>query len=214
MAQARSSVIEDIRNAARLDHLDVFGVMVENGETVILLGPHEPGFWAHVSQSAELTDGLPDPLDRWSKRIIGKLAESFEADTAFPSDGPPYPPFISWALESAQAWLAPIGMLVHERAGLMTSYRGALKIKGEHALSTRSASPCTPCDKPCKTACPVDALSDTSYDVDACKTHVLGPDTKSCRTLGCAARRACPISHSYGRLPEQSAFHMRAFLGK
>ncbi len=214
MAQARSSVIEDIRSAAQQDYLDVFGVVVENGETVVLLGPNEPGFWAHVSQSTELTDGLPDPLDRWSKRVIGKLAESFEADTAFPSDGPPYPPFISWALASAQAWLAPTGMLVHERAGLMTSYRGALKIKGEHALATRSASPCTPCDKPCKTACPVDALSESSYDVDVCKTHVLGPDTKSCRTLGCAARRACPISHSYGRLPEQSAFHMSAFLGE
>lgn len=207
-------MIEQIRAAARLDFLDVFGSVVEDGETDLLLGPHEPGFWPHVTISVELNDGAPNPLDRWSKRVIGKLAKSFAADALFPSDGPPYPPFISWALASQQAWLAPVGMLVHDRAGLMTSYRGALRIKGQYTRTSLELSPCVPCAKPCKTACPVDALSETSYDVEACKTHILGPDSKNCRTMGCAARRACPISQTYGRLPEQSAFHMRAFLGE
>ncbi len=207
-------MLDDIKAAARAEHLDILGAVHDAGNTILLLGPFEPGFWPHANAAPELNDGAPDPLDRWSKRVISGLAETFQATALFPSDGPPYPPFISWALNSRAAWLAPVGMLVHENAGLFVSFRGALHITGEWPLPETTNSPCTPCAKPCQTACPVNALSETAYDVQACKAHITGPDTKSCRTKGCAARRACPISQSYGRLPEQSAFHMRAFSGE
>lgn len=208
-------MIDDIRNAAHAQCLDVFGALHENGDTIVLLGPQEPNFWAHATASLELNDDQPDPLDRWSKRIIDDLAAQFDASAIFPSDGPPYPAFISWATASNQAWIAPVGMLVHQKAGLFASYRGALRISGEITLpEATEPCPCMPCAQPCKSACPVNALTSTNYDVAACKAHITGPDTKSCRTQGCAARRVCPISQTYGRLPEQSAFHMRAFLGE
>lgn len=207
-------MISDIRKAARAQYLDVFGALHDKGDTIILLGPYEPDFWAHVTASPELNDDLPDPLNRWSKRIINDLATQFDANAIFPSDGPPYPAFISWATASSQAWIAPVGMLVHHTAGLFASYRGALRIPQTLPLPVANTSPCDPCRQPCKTACPVNALQPTSYDVEACIAHIKGPDTKSCRTQGCAARRACPVSQTYGRLPEQSAFHMRAFLGE
>lgn len=207
-------MIEHINLAARAEHLEVFGALHEDGDTIVLLGPYEPGFWAHVSTAPELNDGCADPLDRWSKRVISALVRDFGGSAIFPSDGPPYAPFISWALQSDQSWLSPAGLLVHAHAGLFASYRGALRIVGEHTLPPKPVKPCASCAAPCTLACPVNALQATSYDVEACKAHISGPDTADCRSLGCAVRRACPISQNYGRKDEQSAFHMRAFLGE
>ena len=90
-------MIEEIRKAANALHLDIFGALHKGADTVLLLGPLEPEFWAAFSASAEAQDGNEDPLDRWSKRIIAEIADQFDGTAQFPSDGPPYPPFISWA---------------------------------------------------------------------------------------------------------------------
>ena len=58
--------------------------------TLVLLGPGEPGFWATVIATAEFADGQPDPLDRWSRRVIGGWADRIGARALFPFDGPPY----------------------------------------------------------------------------------------------------------------------------
>lgn len=192
--------------------LEVFGMLHDNGDTVILLGPHEPGFWAVFSNSAEYLDGAPDPLDRWSKRVIGALATAWGGVALFPSDGPPYPPFLAWAVASGRAWSSPLGMLVHDRAGLMVSYRGVVRVPGLLPLPATSQNPCDSCtDRPCRSACPVDALSSNGYDTEKCHTYLRTDPGRDCLTQGCAARRACPLSASYGRLPQQSAFHMKAF---
>ncbi|NHX27468.1 ferredoxin, partial [Escherichia coli] len=64
--------------------------------TLILIGPREPGFWPRFSASPEYADGTADPLDRWSKRMIGAVAAETGGRAIFPSDGPPWPPFIDW----------------------------------------------------------------------------------------------------------------------
>lgn len=206
--------IEAINGAANAVHLDVLGMLHDGDDTLILLGPRAPGFWSYATASAEFKDSAPDPLDRLSHRIIGTLAKDLDATAIFPSDGPPYPAFISWALASGQAWISPVGMLVHAEAGLFVSFRGALRIKGHIALPPAAANPCIQCAAPCRAACPVDALTRDHYDVDACKAHIRSADSAQCAGAGCAARRICPISQNYPRLPEQSAFHMRAFLGE
>ncbi|MEN8891731.1 ferredoxin [Planktotalea arctica] len=209
-----NTALEQIEKAARRAHLAVFGALHEGEDTIILLGPHEPGFWAHVEAEPEFHDGARDPLDRFSRRVITALARELIGTAVFPSDGPPYPPFIAWALASGRAWASPVGMLVHDTAGLFVSYRGALRLSGKVALPSQSANPCLECAKPCINACPVDALGAAAYDVAACRAHVRATDTAACRSIGCAARRICPLSQRYARLPEQSAFHMRAFLGE
>ena len=209
-----STSLQSIADAARAQHLEILGVLHEGEDTVLLLGPYEPGFWAHVTASATFQSGGADPLDRWSHSVISALAQKFAARAIFPSDGPPYPAFILWALASGRAWASPVGMLVHESAGLFVSYRGALRLSGKLELPAASTNPCTDCAKPCITACPVDALGPDSYAVDACKVHIQSDNRKFCRSQGCFARRACPVSQKYARLPEQSAFHMRAFLGE
>ncbi len=179
------------------------------GGSLILIGPDEPDFWPIFSASAEYSDGRANPLDRWSKRILNPIANAANGHAYFPSDGPPFRPFYTWALRSGRMWSSPIGFLVHDHAGLWASFRGAVWVPD--ALGAEQASqPCLTCSAPCLTACPANALVD-GYDVKGCKDHIMGPDTGACMAAGCAARRACPIGQG-NRLRAQANFHMEAFL--
>lgn len=196
---------------AASEHLELLGAAPDGAASVLLLGPREPGFWPAFTASPEYADGNPDPMDRWSKRVIGGLAERWGGEAIFPSDGPPYPPFISWALASGRIWQSPVGLLVHERQGLWLSFRGAVRVP-EPIEPVKGARPCDTCPgQPCRTACPVDALSADAYDVQACRDYLDTPDGSDCRDRGCAARRACPVGQAYGRDESQSLFHMKAF---
>lgn len=200
-----------LRDAAQAVHLDLVATTRDGADTLLLLAPFEPGFWGAFTSSAEYADGEPDPMDRWSKRVIGALALEWGGSAIFPSDGPPYPPFISWALASEQVWTSPIGLLVHPDQGLWLSFRGAIRLPGDHMLAPR-ALPCETCaDRPCATACPVDALTPDGYDTVACHAYLDTDEGQECLKKGCAARRACPVSMLYGRKHDQSLFHMRAF---
>ena len=180
-----------------------------DGGTLILLGPDEPAFWTVFTQSPEYLDKTPNPIDRWSQRVVGTVAAGEGGVAYYPFGNAPFHPFFSWALRSGRAWTSPVGFLVHDVAGLFVSFRGAIWVPKEIPKSS-SQNPCDTCTAPCVTACPVDALRET-YDVPACKTYLTTPDGVDCLTTGCAARRACPVGASR-RLPAQAAFHMEAFL--
>ncbi|MBV2359881.1 ferredoxin [Thalassococcus sp. CAU 1522] len=183
--------------------------------TLILLGPDEPRFWPMFSGAPEFLDGAADPLDRWSKRVIGTLAREWGGTAIFPSDGPPYPPFIAWAQGCATIWASPVGLLVHHEAGLWVSFRGAVALPDRHEIPA-AIRPCDRCaGQPCTTACPVGALAPgQNYDVGACRAHVASDAGRACREIGCLARRACPASAALQRPDAQAAFHMAAFLGR
>lgn len=182
-------------------------------QTLLLLGPAEPGFWAHLTAQPEWLDGRPDPMDRWSRRIIGRIACDWGGKALFPFGGPPYQPFHTWALRSGRIWQSPVRLLVSADQGLMVSFRGALALRERLPLPALSTRPCDACAAPCLTACPTDALNDRGYDVPACHLFLDTAEGTPCLTQGCAVRRACPLSQAYARLPEQSAYHMRRFHG-
>lgn len=188
--------------------LTPLGQTTDNGQSIVLVGPDEPAFWPVFTQSPEYADGEPDPLDRWSRRVLTQIAAEIGADPIFPFGGPPYEPFFTWAINSGRFWASPIGFLVHDEAGLFASFRGALRLplKRQQHLTTK---PCETCTRPCATACPVDAFRN-GYDVGACKTHLEKPEGADCMALGCRARRACPVGQG-NRRPAQAAFHMKAF---
>ena len=117
----------------------------------MLLGPAGPAFWQAFRGSAERADGGPDPLDRWSARVIGGLADALGAVALFPFGGPPWRPFTAWARASGEAWVSPVGLLVHARAGLLVSYRGALGLPERLALPDRRRGHATPAPGPAST---------------------------------------------------------------
>jgi len=208
-------MLAQIEQALLPHHLTIYGGVCKDLPqgigTLLLLGPQPPGFWPHFTTSPEYTDGQPEPLDRWSKRAITELAQDLGAEAFFPFGGPPWRPFVQWAIDSGRAHVSPVGLLVHDEAGLMISYRGALGFAQNITLPEPPPCPCDTCaDRPCLVACPVDALTPDGYDITACKTD-LDRTGNDCMTRGCAVRRACPISQSHGRTEGQSAFHMRAF---
>ena len=177
--------------------------------SIVLLGPDEPLFWTVFQDSAECGDGQPDPMDRWSRRVIDRIADDEGGAAIYPFGGPPYHPFFRWAERSGRAWVSPVGFLVHDVAGLFASFRGAIWTPRIFPKA-QSDNPCLTCAAPCKTSCPVDALS-ASYDVPACKAHLASPLGADCMAGGCLARRACPVGADR-RIPAQAAFHMKAFI--
>jgi hypothetical protein len=182
--------------------------------TLILLGTGAE-FWHRFTQSPEYHDSQPDPVDRWSARVIGALATSLDATAYFPFGGPPYTPFVNWALASGRAFTSPSQMLVHTAVGMLISYRGALHFDQCFDIPPLplAHSPCTTCAaKPCLNTCPAHALVDGGpYDLAACHHHLDTTAGEPCMTQGCLARRACPLSQGAGRCFEQNAHHMRYF---
>ena len=206
-----------LTKAARAKHLAMFGVLHTTPEddlgdgTLVLFGPGEPGFWAHVTASPEFDGGAPDPVDRWSRRVVSKLASEFDGTALFPFGDPPRP-FIAWALRSGHAFVSPASLLVHGEVGLFVSFRGAILLPERLDLPRPPENPCESChDKPCLTACPPKALIRSGYDLDACHDYLDTPQGQSCMSKGCAVRRACPLAANYSRLETHSAYHMKAF---
>ncbi|MEX0300936.1 MAG: ferredoxin [Leisingera sp.] len=182
--------------------------------TLILLGT-AGAFWPVFTQSPEHLDSRSDPVDRWSKRVVGALADDLGGSASFPFTGPPYTPFINWALASGRFFTSPSQMMVHDRAGMLISLRGALHFKQEFDIPPPplAESPCESCpSRPCLSSCPVSALADGGpYDLAACHDYLDTSAGAGCMSGGCLARRACPLSRNAGRDPEQTGHHMRHF---
>ena len=211
---------QEIGKAAQRVDLAVVGAFAPGPEdgapahvrTLVLLGPSGAGMWREFSASDEYSDGAPDPLDRWSRRVISDLADELGAEALFPFGGPPYQPFIRWASRAEPAFASPVGMQVSRTRGLWGSYRGALGFRAAVGITPRTTdSPCLECPAPCLSACPVDAFVGGRYDVPACVSHLDTPEGTGCMD-GCLVRAACPFGARHAPPPEQLNFHMRAFL--
>jgi ferredoxin len=209
--------IAELLSPHRLDVLGGFQTaedepgLLAGSRTLLLVGPAEPGFWPHLKAQAEWQDGGPDPVDRWSHRVIGRLACDLGAKALFPFGGPPYHPFHRWALRTGRVWDSPVRLLVHASQGLMVSFRGALALREAVEVPPPLPRPCNACPAPCRHACPPQALTRAGYDLPACHAFLDRPEGQDCMTGGCLVRRACPVSQTYARLPEQSAYHMGQF---
>jgi hypothetical protein len=190
--------------------------------TLVLVGNAGPALWrafCEATPPSERASGA-HPLDGWTRRAVGAIAEKLGARAVYPFDGPPYAPFQRWALRAGGVFTSPIGTLIHPVYGLWHAYRGALAFAAKLALPPppTSASPCESCaSKPCLTACPVGAFRieagpPARYDVPRCVAHVTSAAGTDCLGGGCLARRACPVGRDYAYGSEQARFHMRKFL--
>ncbi len=178
-------------------------------------------FRAHGASSSSDFRQLLDPLDSWSKEVIGDIAKTFGGRAIYPSDQP-YHPFQQWAMAATGMKPSPLGILIHPVYGLWHAYRAAIifdQLKHSQKSDVLNQSdeklshPCDSCaEKPCLSACPVDAFSDGEYDVKSCRAHVKSDGGLACRTKGCLARRVCPVGKEFEYVPEQMEFHMNAFV--
>ena len=180
--------------------------------TLILVGDLGGRLWPHFK--ADRRDE-PDPLDAWTERVLAPVAADLDARVVYPFGGPPHHPFQQWAMRAEGLRPSPIGPLAHPEFGLWHSYRGALLFAGVIDLGPppAAAHPCDGCvDRPCLSACPVDAFGENGFDLPACLGHLRRAPGADCMTGGCLARRACPVGavHAYG--PEHQAFLARSFL--
>ncbi|MQQ08445.1 ferredoxin [Epibacterium sp. SM1979] len=212
-------IYSQIEAATQAAHLAVYGAFHPStgpvtGGTIILLGT-DGSFWQPFTRSPEWNDGQPDPIDRWSTRVVTELANRFTAQTHFPFGGPPFKPFVQWALASGRAFTSPSQLLVHDEMGLMLSYRGALHLadKIDIPVPRLAQSPCPDCTiKACIYSCPASALVDGGpYQVASCHKHLDTAKGQDCMDFGCLARRRCPLSVGAARSDAQSAHHMRYF---
>ena len=179
--------------------------------SLVLLGFTGAEHWSVFSSSPEFADGEPDPLDRWSARVIGELAAEFRARPLYPFVGPPWWPFQRWAQRAEALHATPLGILMHAQFGPWHAYRGALLFAAELPLPAREPwpSPCARCaTTPCIASCPAGAVTANGFDRRACAAHVESPQGAACRS-GCLARAACPVGTSHRYRPEQATFHMQ-----
>ncbi len=202
------------RRAFRLDKAERSGPLADV-RTIALIGVAGRLGWDAFAGSPEAADGAADPLDRFSRRVIGGLAEAFGAIALFPFGGPPYLPFQRWAERAEAVHPSPIGVFVHPVYGLWHSYRGALGLREALAVPPLepTPSPCESClDKPCLSTCPVEAHRPRNFNVALCAEHLREAGGADCMARGCRARRACPVGAEHMQGPEQAAFVMRAYL--
>ncbi len=191
------------------------GLGANPARSVLLVGHAGGEMWPHFTTwLATQTEGLVNPLDTWSKAIIGAVAQSFDARPVFPSD-PPYMPFQKWAMRAEGISASPLGILMHPEFGLWHAYRGALLFDLQLLIPEpvqKVSHACDACaEKPCLSTCPVTAYSTAVFAVEGCRSHVRSDTGHVCREAGCMTRNACPVGVTYRYSTEQQAFHQRAF---
>lgn len=181
--------------------------------TVVMIGNAGRALWEAFAAAVPSPAGR-DPLDDWTKAVLGPVADRLGAHPVYPSDGPPYAPFQRWAMRAEPVAASPLGVLIHPDYGLWHAYRAAFLFGERLELPPRAvaANPCESCaDRPCLSTCPVGAFTEAGYDVPVCAGHVHGPKGQGCRDAGCLARAACPVGPGWRYPADAGAFHLAAF---
>jgi epoxyqueuosine reductase len=214
------TALDRLRAAAAREALAVCDVVApEPGEgappwarSLALLSPDGPRFWAHFAASPEYASDAPDPLDRWSRRVVGALAAEVGGAALFPFDGPPWPPFPLWARRAGRAWPSPLGMLVHAERGLWISFRGAVALGRAAAASPhRRRRPAPPAPRPAASPVRSAPLPEPATTPPPAAPIWTAPRARRAATP--AVSRAAPArsAPTMRPAPLQAAFHLRAF---
>ena len=182
--------------------------------TLVLVGNIGSSVWEPFAV-AGFIGRTEHPLDNWSREVVSALARDLGAEPLFPFGGPPFLPFIRWALRADTVWPSVMGPLIHPRYGLWHAYRGALSFPARFDLPPPDSDARRPCDdcreRPCLAPCPVGAVREGAFDAAGCADWLTARPRCACRESGCLARRACPVGREYAYGPAHAAFHMTAF---
>ncbi len=194
------------------------------GRKALLIGNAGSDMWVQFSKSNEYADDKPDPMNRWTRRVLDDVARQFGGRVVYPFDKP-YWPFQRLAQKAAGVQSSPLGILIHPEYGLWHAFRGVVVFDEAHeftsqinALIMNADSLIHPCDtcveKPCLTACPVGAFTGEWLNVQDCFAHLDTRSEPDCMSLGCRARCACPIAKTSQYNEAQIKFHMKSYRGR
>ena len=103
---------------------------------------------------------------------------------------------------------APIGQGINPEYGVWFAYRTAFLLNGRFPTITHppTASPCQSCvEKPCISACPSSAVTQTNFDIFACTDFRVEP-ASPCADR-CLARIACPVAPEHRYTLAQIQYH-------
>ncbi|MBV5264638.1 ferredoxin [Pinisolibacter aquiterrae] len=181
--------------------------------SLILIGWRGRVGWSAFAASPERRDGGADPLDRWSRRVIGGLAADLGLGVLFPFGGPPWWPFQRWGARAEGLTASPLGLSIDAEVGLWHGWRGALVSPEDlGAEAPPQTGPCATCaTRSCLVACPADAFGPAGFAAGRCRTFLEGHAGGLCRTDGCRARDACPVGRAHRYAPDQIRFLMAGY---
>lgn len=188
------------------------GIVLQNHQALALFGNGGPTLWSHLSPPF---DDSQNPIDTFAALKIDQFLQDVRPGQVvmplFPVAGVHAP------LQRVARFLnlsrpSPLGLDLHPEFGPWFAFRRLLLLEGpslEFPELPDHDPACASCaDKPCQTACPVNAVQETqaAFNLKACATHRLSP-LSPCLPR-CASRFACPAGRQHQYSKEQMDYHM------
>jgi hypothetical protein len=179
----------------------------------LLVGSGGPAFFDRFAGAWEAGDGAPDPLDRYTARVVPAVVDATLGPLGarhavhFPFGVRPLIPFQRLGRRAGLGGPGPLGLQIHPEFGPWWAYRALIVLDRALPAVDPPGDGCAGCDAPCVDACPAGAAARAGFAVAAC--HARRLTAEPCR-LSCAARIACVRGPAHRYRDEELAFHMRA----
>jgi epoxyqueuosine reductase QueG len=193
--------------------------LLPGARAAVVVGSGGSTFFEAFSRAPEATDGIPDPLDRYTRVVVEAAArealeplgvahvELFPFVSERVRQGAPAIPFQRVGRAAGLASAGPLALQIHPVYGPWWAYRGLVVVDAELPPATPLDDPCDGCPAPCVAACPADAVQRSGFVYAPCRARRLVAEP--CR-LSCAARIACVRGPEHRYAEAALAFHMAA----
>jgi hypothetical protein len=192
------------------DLRDKFQISFTGPQSLILFGSGGPTLWSHIPHPAVEAENpvdtfAADAIDEFLKMVLpGQKIKLLYPNSQY------QPPLQRLSRHLNLSHPSLLGIDLHREFGPWFAFRRLVLIDGpapEFPASDPWPSPCPPCEaKPCLTACPVQAVTSTIFDLKKCAGHRLAPES-DCLPR-CASRLACPQGASQKYTDDQIRYHM------
>ena len=186
---------------ARTPKVHRVSTYMAKAQSVVVIGTGGTGFWSLLTREER---SLHHCIDRVTVRRMRSVREALSGDNhkiifPFRSTGMRF----SFRRLAEMAGFGPadtvLGILIHPEFGPWISIRALIITEAqiEPDVVEHSFDPCSPCDKPCISACPAHALTRESFFIEACGRELA--TSEGCHG-GCQSRYACIYGkeHAYG----------------